>query len=59
MNDQPLMSRIEERGEQLEQARKLLIAWELYARTQVEAGVIAMPTRLINNTVGFLDATAC
>ena len=39
--------------------RALLIKWEAYARTLADAGVIATPERLLEQTVGVLDATAC
>jgi hypothetical protein len=44
--------------EQQEQARRLLIEWEKYARTMAEAGIIALPRAMVNETIGFLDATA-
>ena len=42
----------------LESARKLLIEWERFARTLDEAGLIALPERLVNRTVALLDETA-
>jgi len=42
----------------LEEARKLLIEWEKYARTLAEAKIVALPDKLVNKTVGFLDWTA-
>lgn len=45
--------------ERFEEMRKLLIQWEQYARTMTEAGIIAMPEKLRNATVGILDATSC
>lgn len=40
------------------QLRSLLLEWEKYARTMVDAGIIAGPVRLLERTVGVLDATA-
>lgn len=40
------------------EARRLLIEWEKYARTIAEAGIVALPSRLVNATVGLLDATS-
>lgn len=42
----------------LEEARKLLMEWQGYARTMAEAGIIAGPSKLDDRTTGFLDATA-
>lgn len=48
----------EQRGDLLEEARKLLMEWQAYARTMAEAGIIAGPSKLDDRTTGFLDATA-
>ena len=42
----------------VETLRELLVEWERYARTLADAGVIAIPERLLERTVGLLDATA-
>ena len=42
----------------LEHARRVLMEWEQYARTLTVAGIIALPTGLVNKTVALLDATA-
>lgn len=45
--------------QRFEEMRKLLAEWESYARTMADAGLIALPERLVNRTVGLLDATSC
>lgn len=47
-----------ERTDSGDAERKLLAEWEGYARTLADAGVIALPERLLERTVGLLDATA-
>lgn len=42
----------------VEDCRKLLMEWEKYARTMIEADLIAGPTDLRNRTVAVLDATS-
>lgn len=43
----------------LEEARKLLMRWQSFARTLDEAGLVALPVDLDSKTTGLLDATAC
>lgn len=38
--------------------RRLLLDWTRYALTMAEAGLVALPTALMNETTGVLDATA-
>lgn len=38
--------------------RRLLAEWERFGRALADAGVIALPGRLLGRTVGLLDATA-
>lgn len=41
-----------------EEMRALLAEWEAYARSLAELDIIARPERLMNRTVGLLDATS-